>query len=444
MVVSTPYNEEFEKALLVGILSDPSLLPKITMTLEPKDFYKERHKEIFEAMTEIEPDNLDSLSVQDRLTDEETKNYFIGLVHDSDSLLPGLSNLLYYTEVIKNKSRLRDGIELSREIAALCYQENIDAEEAQVKLEALFSGFLKSRVAEGRNDSTEESFREFMDTLGVRVHDTQGTRTGFREIDAILHKLEGLIILAARPSLGKTGLAISIARNVAETKNVMFFSLEQPRTQIFERILSSESQVDHEDITTGVFVANSNDSLAIQSARENLENVFQRLTIDDTPNVTASYIASASRQKYFEDGDIGLIIVDYLHIMKLNTGNLVETLGEAVKELRALGRELNCPVLVLSQLSRQSDTTREDGQRLKRRPELTDLRSSGEIEQTADVVLMLHRDSYYEPTGYIPPEDEIEVHIRKNRNGRTGTVSLTWYPRIMKYANRDMFGGTAW
>jgi replicative DNA helicase len=438
--LNVPYNEEFEKALIVGVLSDPSLLPKVTMILEAKDFYREKHRDIFEAITEIDLDNLDSLAVQNILVEQDTKDYFRELVQDSDSLLPGLSNILYYAETIKAKSRLRAGIELGREIAAICYQENIDAEEAQIRLETMFSNFLKTRVAESTNESTEEAFAQFMETLGVRVHDTSGTRTGYRQIDLILHKLEGLLILAGRPGLGKTAFAVNIARHVAEDKNVLFFSLEQPREQIFERILAAESGVGLEDIRTGVFVGNEIHVTAIAAAKDNLQNVFQRLTIDDTPAVSASYIASVARQKYFEQGEIGLIIIDYLHIMKLNPGNLVETLGEAVKELRALGRELNCPVLLLSQLSRQPDNqTGETGSRVRRRPELTDLRSSGEIEQSADVVIFLHRDSYYSQDGYTPDEDNVEVHIKKNRNGRLGVVQLTWYPRIMRYANQDMF-----
>lgn len=441
MSIGTPYNEEFEKALIVGVLSDPSLLPKVTMLLETNDFYKEKHREIFEAITEIEIDNLDSLAVQNVLTEQSTKDYFQQLVQDSDSLIPGLSNILYYAEQIKAKSRLRAGIELGREIAAICYQENIDAEEAQIRLESMFSNFLKKRVAESTNESTEEAFTQFMETLGIRIHDDTGTKTGYRALDAILHKLEGLYILAGRPGLGKTAFAVNIARNVAEDKNVLFFSLEQPREQIFERILAAESRVGLEDIRTGMFIDNEADVNAIAMAKESLSNVFRRLTIDDNPAVSASYIASVARQKYFESGDIGLIIVDYLHIMKLNPGNLVETLGEAVKELRALGRELNCPVLLLSQLSRQNDTQNSESGKTYRRPELTDLRSSGEIEQSADVVMFLHRDSYYSAEGYVPDEDEVEVHIKKNRNGRIGIGRLIWVPKIMKFRNGDTFMG---
>jgi replicative DNA helicase len=145
-----------------------------------------------------------------------------------------------------------------------------------------------------------------------------------------------------------------------------------------------------------------------------------------------------ARQKYFEQGQLGLIVVDYLHIMGLNQGNLVETLGIAVKELRALARELDCPVLLLSQLSRQNDSQGSGESKVPRRPELSDLRSSGEIEQSADVVMFIHRDSYYDQSGYAPAEDDVEIIIKKNRNGRTGTIPLVWYPTIMKYKDTNM------
>ena len=436
---SVPYSEEFEKALLVGLLSDPSLLPKISLVLEPQDFYREKHKEIYETITSLDIGNIDSLAVEERLTDEETKDYFKGLVNESDSILPGLSNILFYAERIKSKSKLRDLIELGRELAATAYEDNAEASEALIKAEGLFSKFLRTRVTDKNYESTLDAFEDFIKGLGTRIHDTSGTKTGYKQIDLILHKLEGMIILAGRPGLGKTAFATNIAKNIGKEKPVVFFSLEQPREQIFERILAAESDVPLEDIRTGVFVGNAKHVEQITEAQERLEPVFRNLHIDDTSAVSSSYIASVARQKFFEQGELGLIIVDYLHIMKLDQGPLVETLGAAVKELRALGRELGCPVLLLSQLSRQPESQSDGEKKVRRRPELSDLRSSGEIEQSADIVMFLHRESYYDQSGYIAAEDEVEVIIKKNRNGRTGITTLTWYPTIMRYTDRDMF-----
>lgn len=445
MANSVPYSEEFEKALIVGILSDPSLLPKVSLILEPKDFYREVHREIYKNIVELDLDNIDSLAVEERLTDEDTRNYFKGLVNDSDSILPGLSNILFYAETIKSKSKLRSGIELGREIAAICYEDNVDSSEALVKLEAMFSSFLKTRVTDATYESTKDAFNEFVESLGVRVHDTSGTKTGFKQVDLILHKLEGMVILAGRPGLGKTAFACNVARNVGKDKPVIFFSLEQPREQIFERILAAESSVPLEDIRTGVFIGNQQHVEQIAEAKENLSELFNNVHVDDTSAVSSAYISSVARQKYFEQGELGLIIVDYLHIMKLEKQSLVEALGDAVKDLRALGRELGCPVLLLSQLSRQPENSgTEDGKKVRRRPELSDLRSSGEIEQSADVVMFLHRESYYDVSGYSPPEDEVEVIIKKNRNGRTGITALTWLPTIMRYEDlRGNWGDVA-
>lgn len=439
MANSVPYSEEFERALIVGVLSDPSLLPKISLIVEPRDFYREVHRDIYKTIIELDLDNIDSLAVEERLTEDDTRNYFRGLVSDSDSILPGLSNILFYAETIKSKSKLRSGIELGREIAAICYQDNVDSSEALVKLEAMFSTFLKSRVTDATYESTKDAFNEFVESLGVRINDTTGTKTGFKQLDLILHKLEGLTILAGRPGLGKTAFAVNVARNVGKEKSVVFFSLEQPREQIFERILAAESAVPLEDIRTGVFIGNQKHVEQIAEAKESLGELFSNVHVDDTSAVSSAYISSVARQKYFEQGELGLIIVDYLHIMRLGERNLVEALGDAVKDLRALGRELDCPVLLLSQLSRQPETQQGMGEekRVRRRPELSDLRSSGEIEQSADVVLFLHRESYYDVSGYSPAEDEVEVIVKKNRNGRIGITSLAWYPQIMRYQDLD-------
>jgi len=251
--------------------------------------------------------------------------------------------------------------------------------------------------------------------------------------------MEGLIILAARPSVGKTALAINIARNVAKDHPVVFFSLEQSQEQIFERMIAAEAEVSLEEIRTGAFIADPASVARLAEARERLVDTFTRFHVDERDNIPSSHIASVARQKKFEWGELGLIVVDYLHIMRLNDGARVDVLGDAVKELRALGKELGCPVIVLSQLSRQPEMQQGsdvDGKKIRRRPELSDLRSSGEIEQSADVVIFLHRESYYDQSGYVPDEDEIEVIVKKHRNGRVGNTSLIWMPKFIKY--KDM------
>lgn len=433
-----PFSEEFEKALIVGLLQDPSIVPRVTGIVSHADFFKEKHKEIVSIIEDMEIDNIDSLSVEDKISNDTTKDYFRQLVRDSDSLLPSLSNIIFYAETIKNKSKLRAGIYLGREMAAICYQDNIDADEALESVETMFSNFLQKRVKENLYESTKEAYKIFIAKLGHRINDDGGIKSGFKAIDLILHRLEGLIILAARPGTGKTALAINIARNVADQKPVVFFSLEQTQEQIFERMLATEAEVSLEEIRTGAFIADQRAVERIDEANKSLIEVLNRIHVDERDAIPTSHIASVARQKKFEWGEIGLIVVDYLHIVRLNDKNLVDALGDATKELRALGKELGCPVLLLSQLSRQPEmqtsmNSEGEGKKVRRRPELTDLRSSGEIEQSADVVMFLYRESYYDQSGYVPEEDEIEVIVKKHRSGRTGITSLIWMPRFVKF-----------
>lgn len=431
-MIQIPFNDEFEKAVLVGVLQDPLLLHKVQPILEPYDFYKETNREIYEAILSVGPENLDSLTVQEKLSGP-AQEYFKTLVEDSDKLLPSLSNIIYYAEIIKGKSKLRAGIDLGREITALCYTPNTDAEEALQSLEEMFASFLQKRVLDNKLLSTQAAFRDFVKSLGHTIEDTSGTKTGFIDVDLILHKLEGLIIVAARPSMGKTAYAVNIARNVAENKSVLFFSVEQSQTQIFQRMLAAEAEVSLEHIRTGAFINDKNETERIKEAEKSLIDIFSRLHVEERADIPTSFISSVARQKKYEWGNLGLIVVDYLHILRLNSNKqTTDSIGDAVKELRALGKELECPVLLLSQLSRANEQ-RTEGRVKNRRPELVDLRGSGDIEQSADVVMFLYRDSYYQHTN--SDVDIAEVIIKKNRNGRTGVISLEWCPQFVKFKN---------
>lgn len=429
---TVPYSEEIEKGLIVGVLTDPKILSKIQDKVSSQDFYKNTHKEIFAAIESMKIDEIDSLTIEERLNGD-TKDYFKTLVSDSDSLLPSLSNIIYYAETVRDKSKLRAGINLGQEITAQCFEPNADTEEVLTNLEQLFARFIKERVLQSRTETTQEAFQTFVDNLAV-VDDDPGTRTGFYDLDLMLHKLEGLIVLAAQTSVGKTAFALNIARKVAAEKNVVFFSLEQTEKQLFSRLLSAEAEVNSEEIVTQAFHADPMSKALLLAASESVYKALPRLHIDDTAHITTQYISSVSRQKFVEYGSLGLIIVDYLHIMKLNEKkNSVEGLGDAVKELRALGKELGCPVILLSQLKRKQSS---DGKESTKRPDLSDLRQSGEIEQSADIVIFLYRSSYFTQTGIVPDKDVVEVIVRKNRNGRTGIVELEWLPKYTKFKDR--------
>lgn len=419
---TVPYNNEYERALVVSLLTDPLLLPKVQALVEPEDFYRDHHKKIYKAISHIEPENLDSLAVADALTDEDTKTYFKELVEDSDKILPSSSNAIYYAESIRDKSKLRAGINLGQEIIATCYGET-DAEEALHNLEDMFAKFLQKRVLENQAISTQEAFKDFLASINEKADEDPNTiRTGYHDLDLLLQRLEGLVVLAAKTSMGKTSFALNVMLNVLnEGKSVVFFSLEQPKEQIFERMLSIQGDIPLEDIKMGI-------ADVPVTLRNKMDGLFEFFHIDDTANVPNSYITSVSRQKKFEWGNVGLIVVDYLHIMKLNDKQMVEALGDAVKELRALGKELEAPVLLLAQLKREDPT-----QKKGKRPDLADLRSSGEIEQSADQVIFLHRESYYDLPGLAQDIDITEVIVRKNRNGRQGIVMLEWIPKTTSF-----------
>jgi replicative DNA helicase len=229
-----------------------------------------------------------------------------------------------------------------------------------------------------------------------------------------------------------TAFAVNLARHAVNTGPVLFFSLEQTKEQIFERLLAREAQVPLEDIRSGTYLANPSMVADIAGANKSLEKVMETFHVDDRPNVSTSYITSLGRQMLYEWGKVGLIVVDYLHLMKLPTGNKVDTLGDACKELRGLGKELGCPVIVLSQLSRGPSNER--GERTNKRPGMADLRASGEIEQSADIIMFLHRESYGEAFGGVE-EDIAEVIVAKNRNGRLGLVEVKWVPRYMLFSD---------
>lgn len=431
-----PYNQDFERALLVGILTDPSLITRVQQLIGAKDFFKQSHQEIFGVISDLNIENVDSLTVEDKLT-ESTKGYFKDLVRDSESILPSLSNILIYAQEIRSKSILRSGINLGQNIVTMCLEQGVDASETTQKLEDLFSDFIQQRVSDNRTESTKEAFASFLNNLGRNLKaDSKGVKTGFAAVDMILHRLEGLIVLAARPGMGKTAFAINVARNVGQKNPVLFFSLEQTQEQIFERMLASEAEVGLEDIRTGAFIADPDAIRRIEQVKPAMLEIMEHIHVDQQPHISSSYITSMARQKKFEWGEIGLIVVDYLHIMALNDKQKVDALGDATKELRALGKEIGCPVILLSQLSRQPETVTNDSDRkVRRRPELTDLRSSGEIEQSADVVVFLYRDSYFDQSGFAPERDAVEVIIKKHRNGRTGMVELSWFPAYVKFAD---------
>lgn len=420
-----PQSLEAEKALLGSIMIRPEALHDVVDIVHEYSFYSDRHRSIWSTMMELQTKGtaIDLLSLSSRLKEKEiidqtgSMTYLTELVNS----VPSSSNAKYYAEIVQKKHLMRELINASEYVGNLGFDEAEDVENILDKAE--------KRIFEVTNYSGTHKFVALSDTLHEawerldKLHKTQGELrgipTGFRDLDKTLAGFQksDLIILAARPSMGKTSLALDIARKVAVDHNVPvgIFSLEMSSQQLVDRMLSAESQVDSWKLRTGHNLSIDHDFKAIRDAMERLSTA--PIYIDDQPGNNILKMRSVARRLKSEKG-LGLIIVDYLQLMvptqSHNSDNLVQQVTEISRSLKHLARELDVPVIALSQLSRAVE--QRGG-----KPRLSDLRDSGSIEQDADVVMFIHRESNDEGGGR---KQEAEILIEKHRNGPTGVVKL--------------------
>jgi len=422
-----PQNLEAEKCLLGSLMLDKEAILKVVDFLTPTDFYKGDHQRIYQAMLEIfgrgEP--IDLLSLSNRLKEKNQLEDIGGNSHLADlvNTVPTASHVSNYAKIVQSKRVLRDLISASHEIGLMGYNESetpeilIDKAEQrifQIAQRSLPQGFVAIK------DTLEEAY-ERMEKLSRHEKPTRGIATGFKNLDNILSGLQksDLIILASRPSLGKSTLALDIARNAAleEKLPVGVFSLEMSKDQIVDRFISAQAQVDLWRLRTGKLSSDSgnNDFTRIQHALGSLADL--PIYINDLSSCSVLQIKAMSRRLQAERG-LGLIIVDYLQLLEPFNPNapLVQQVSENSRALKALAKELNIPVLVVSQLSRAVE------QRMPQIPRLADLRQSGTIEQDADVVLFIYREKYYRPDS--PKGNIANIIIAKHRNGPVGQIEL--------------------
>lgn len=420
-----PQNLDAEKALLGSIMLRPNGLFEVFDVVREESFYASRHRIIWRAMLELYGKNspIDLLSLSSRLTEKNEIEAVGGSAYlaELSAGVPSATNLTHYAEIIQKKHLLRNLIEASEYIGGLGYAE---AEDLETLMEA-----AEKRVFEITNRSAVHRFVELKETLAEawerldRLHKSgntlRGVPTGFKELD---NKLAGfqrsdLIILAARPSMGKTSLALDIARKAAteHTIPVGIFSLEMSSQQLVDRMLAAESRVDAWKLRTGRL----NASEEFGKIRDSLDLLSKApIYIDDQPANNILKMRSVARRLKSEKG-LGMIIVDYLQLMAptqaRHSDNLVQQVTEISRSLKHLARELDIPVLALSQLSRAVESR-------GGRPRLSDLRDSGSIEQDADVVMFIHREDKYKEDSDRP--NIAEILIEKHRNGPTGKVEL--------------------
>jgi len=439
-----PQAIEAERALLGSIMLRSDTLYEIIDIIAPSSFYARKHRLIFEAMLDLFKKNnpIDLLSVSSRLSEKKELDEVGGASYLTELVnsVPTAANIRHYAEIVRKKHIMRLLIEASEQIAGLGYDEAADLEDildrAEKQVFEITSTGSTFRFTELKNE-LEEAW-ERLDRLHNLKGEHRGIPTGFSEID---HKLAGLqnsdlIILAARPSMGKTSLALDIARQTAVNfgNPVGIFSLEMSSQQLVDRMLAAQAQVDAWKLRTGK-LSREEDFAAIRQSLDKLSGA--PIFIDDQPGSNILKMRAVARRLKAEKG-LKLLVVDYLQLMvpvsSRSSDNLVQQVTEISRSLKHLARELNIPVLALSQLSRAVESR-------GGRPRLSDLRDSGSLEQDADVVMFIHREDKYKEES--ERTNIAEILIEKHRNGETGRVELYFNDKKATFQSIDKsdFGG---
>ncbi len=436
-----PQSLEAEESILSAILVDNNTLLEILEILSPEDFYRSAHQKIFSAISELfsrnEPVDLVTLTnilrEHDRLEEVGGAAYLANLV----DTVPLAVNAQYYAKIVYDKACLRRLIEKTNSIAKRCFEDRGDVDNV--------IDFAESSIFEISENKIRPAFYPIGKIIESNIdvlEERQGNRalvtgvaTGFTKLDELTAGLQksDLVILAGRPGMGKTALALNIAKNAAVDANipVAIFSLEMSKEQLSFRMLSSEARIDSSRLRRG-FIS-QDDWIKITDSAGVLSQA--PIFIDDSPNITALEIRAKSRRLKMEK-DIGLIIIDYLQLMKSRASAERRDLeiSEISRSLKALAKELDLPVVALSQLNRKLE------ERSDKRPQLADLRESGALEQDADVVAFLYRDELYNKDENNPNKGKAELIVSKQRNGPTGFCILTFldtYTRFENYTARE-------
>ena len=431
-----PQNIEAEQAVLGSVFLDAETIIDAMEYIEPKDFYRRGHQIIFETMIELNDrsEAIDVVTVKDRLEQGNLLEDAGGLSYLSDLALavPTAANIVYYAKIVEEKSLLRNLIQTATGIVTRGFEQG---EEVQSILDDAERSILE--VSEKRNRSGFLSIAEVLnstieniDQLAQNNEEITGLPTGYQGFQP-----EELIILAARPAVGKTAFALNIAQNVGTKtdRSVAIFSLEMGAESLVNRMLCAEGSIEASHLRTGQLSEEEWSNLIVAMGSLSRANIF----IDDTPGIKISEIRAKCRKLAQEKGNLGLILIDYLQLIEGNgRENRQQEVSDISRQLKKLAKELKVPVIALSQLSRGVE------QRQDKRPVLSDIRESGSIEQDADIVAFLYRDDYYEREGgedndgAEPQNDNvIEVIIEKNRSGARGTVELLFIKEYNKFSS---------
>ncbi len=443
--VNLPYSLEAEQAVLGSVLIEPACITQVLILVKPEYFYLPQHKAIFTIMQEIDAmgGQIDPLIVLEKLKSEKIyddaggKQYLLQL----SEIVPTTENVEAYSRIIREKYYVRSLINVTRGIADEAMTSGESADTLLESAEQRIYDIRQGRVTKGPAKIGDIIVNEVYDKLhklsGADRDKYKGFTTGFTDLDKAITGLNksDLVIIGARPAMGKTSLALNLARNTAmmAKKKVLFFSLEMTKEQLAQRVLSTEARVESTKMRTGNITGDEWTKLATATAL--LSNC--ELYFDDTSNLTVAEMKSRIRRLR----DVDAVFVDYLQLMK--SGSRVESrvqeVSEITRNLKLMAKDLNIPVVVLAQLARSTE-----GRGKSHRPQLSDLRESGSIEQDADIVIMLYREEYYagEKDGDPVEEDrpainEAEFIISKNRHGPTTTVKVAWNGDYTMFTNLE-------
>lgn len=432
---TVPYSQEAERSVLGAVLFDPQQISTVIGAVKEEDFYLEANREVFAAMMDLFHQNkpIDVVVLKEQLTTRGSFEAIGGLSYLADLAagVPTTENINYYLKIVSEKSDLRRLIKAGSDIVQMSYEAKEDLPVIMDAAEQKIFEILQKRSSEGFSSIQEvlpETIRR-LEELSKNQSNVTGVPTGLVDLDQItagLHNSD-LILIAARPSMGKSSLALNIAGHAAAHSHVTtaFFSLEMSKEQIVNRLLCAEALVDSHKMTVGGL--DENDWEKLLAAYQLLADA--PFFIDDTAGISINEIRAKCKRLKLKH-NLGLVVIDYLQLMQgRRSESRQQEVSDISRSLKIMAKELDIPVIALSQLNRAPD------QRTDHRPMLSDLRESGSIEQDADIIMFIYRDDFYNPDS--EEKNVAECLLSKHRNGSTGTVKMCWLGQFTKFCDME-------
>ncbi|SDE79244.1 replicative DNA helicase [Sporomusa acidovorans] len=438
-----PQNVEAEQSVLGAMMIEREAISKVSEILKPEDFYREAHRLIYNAMMELfnKNDAVDLVTVVEVLRREEKLEATGGIAYVSAlaNSVPTAANVMYHARIVEEKALLRQLITTATNVAGMGYEANEEVAVIMDKAEKMILEVANRRAGQEFASIKNIIFDVFdkVSELYSSKGGITGLPTGFKDLDKLTSGLQpsDLILIAARPSMGKTAFVLNIAQHIAvrEKQAVAFFSLEMSKEQLVQRMLCAEAPIDAQRLRIGELENNDWDKLVRAADRLAAAPIF----IDDTAGITVMEMRSKARRLKIEH-DLKLIIIDYLQLMQGSTGssrneNRQQEISEISRSLKALARELKVPVIALSQLSRSVES------RQVKKPMLSDLRESGSLEQDADIVAFIYREDYYEPD--TERKNITDIIVAKHRNGPVDSIQLFFHKQFTKFSDLSRMPG---